>query len=82
MELFSYIGQSTKKVPSSTGKTGYELGVNDDQIMSWTPIRTHPNAITENAKIPASANAISSGPITIQEGYEVTIEEGATWTIV
>jgi len=50
-------------------------------------IRTNRNYINENINLGPSAgetfaNGMSSGPITIQNGFTVTIETGANWSIV
>lgn len=39
-------------------------------------------AITENVTIPGDVNALSAGPIEIGDGFTVTINDGATWTVV
>lgn len=39
-------------------------------------------SIAENVTIGATQNALSAGPITIADGYTVTINDGGTWTIV
>ena len=38
--------------------------------------------INENITIPAAYNAMSAGPISIGDGFMVTIEDGATWIIL
>lgn len=38
--------------------------------------------VTANYTIPATKNAMSAGPITIDSGVTVTVSSGATWTIV
>lgn len=38
--------------------------------------------IAENITIPATSNGLSAGPITINNGFTVTITTGGTWTIV
>lgn len=38
--------------------------------------------ITANVTITANNNAMSAGPITINDGVEVTIPEGSEWTVV
>ena len=38
-------------------------------------------SIAENITIPATANAYSCGPITINTNYTVTIETGGTWVV-
>ena len=43
-------------------------------------IRTNALTISENITIPASSNGMSAGPITIADGYTVTVS--GTWSIV
>ena len=43
-------------------------------------IRTNANTISENITIPANTNGMSAGPITIADGYTVTVN--GTWSIV
>jgi hypothetical protein len=38
--------------------------------------------VTANYTIPATKNAMSAGPITIDTGVSVTVSTGAVWTIV
>lgn len=38
--------------------------------------------ISANYTIPTNKNAISAGPITIADGVEVTVSDGADWVIV
>lgn len=38
--------------------------------------------VTEDLTIPAGSNGLSAGPITVDDGYSVTIADGATWTII
>lgn len=45
-------------------------------------IYQHPNEITEDVAIPAGIYGLSAGPITIASGITVTVESGATWTVV
>ena len=52
-------------------------------------IRTNPNTISENITVGPTANndakftnGMSAGPITIGNGYTVTIETGASWSVV
>lgn len=37
--------------------------------------------ISENITIPAAYNTMSAGPVTIEDGYTVTLEDGAVWII-
>ena len=43
-------------------------------------IRTNALTISENITIPSTSNGMSAGPITIADGYTVTVN--GTWSIV
>ncbi len=45
-------------------------------------IRTNAITIDEDITMPANTNGTTAGPITISDGYTVTIEDGSTWTIL
>lgn len=38
--------------------------------------------VTGNYAIPVGKNALTAGPITVNDGVEVTIPDGSTWTVV
>jgi len=61
------------KINSSVALGGPSLG--DASI-----IRTNALTISENITIPATSNGMSAGPITIADGYTVTLN--GTWSIV
>lgn len=42
----------------------------------------HDKTVTEDFTIPSDQNALSAGPLDIDVGVEITIEDGATWTVV
>ena len=49
-------------------------------------IRTNPNTISENITVGPTAgsefaNGMSAGPITIANGYTITIENGGAWSV-
>ena len=49
-------------------------------------IRTNPNTISENITVGPTAgsefaNGMSAGPITIANGYTITIESGGAWSV-
>ena len=49
-------------------------------------IRTNPNTISENITVGPTAgsefaNGMSAGPLTIANGYTVTIENGGAWSV-
>merc|ERR1711981_1505936 len=67
---------------ASVGGGGPSIGEN-------SIIRTNGPTISENLSVGPTANAgaeftngFSAGPITIGNGYTVTIENGATWNIL
>jgi len=83
MNAQSYLGQNPNEIPQNRiNKEHHELAVDTSGHMAWVPLRIHPNTITENTTIPSTANAISTGPITIADGVTITVESGATWTVV
>ena len=43
-------------------------------------IRTNAQTISENITIPSTSNGMSAGPITIADGYTVTVN--ANWSVV
>ena len=49
-------------------------------VDSYGVIKTNRTTISENVTIPADTNGLSSGPITISEGNEVTVN--GEWVIV
>ena len=60
------------------------LKANGDEqwIDTYGIIKTNRNNIAEDITIPGDTNAVSAGPITINNGNTVTISEGAFWSIV
>ena len=46
------------------------------------PIIENGANITSNVTITANNNAMSAGPITIDDGVEVTVPAGSEWTVV
>lgn len=63
-------------------------------VVSFTTFETHDNPIkqgmfietsktlTSNYTITTGKNAMSAGPITIDDNAQVTVPDGSTWTIV
>lgn len=58
------------------------ISANGDKqwLDSYGVIKTNRETIAENITIPDGTNGLSSGPITIQSGYEVTVN--GEWVIV
>ena len=61
------------KINSSVALGGPSLG-------TASIIRTNALTISENITIPSTSNGMSAGPITIADGYTVTVN--GTWSIV
>tara|TARA_B100000214_G_C23865714_1_gene580160 strand:+ start:584 stop:820 length:237 start_codon:yes stop_codon:yes gene_type:complete len=49
-------------------------------IDTFGVIKTNRDTISENVTIPADTNGLSSGPITIADGYTITVN--GEWAIV
>lgn len=45
-------------------------------------IREHPRTVTSNITIDSAHNAMAAGPLTIDSGYSITINDSATLVIV
>jgi hypothetical protein len=58
---------------ASTGATGS----NGDEVFFQND-----KTVTSNYIIPSNINAMSAGPVTIDTGVTVEIQDGAVWTIV
>jgi hypothetical protein len=44
--------------------------------------KSNRNTIAENVTIPTNTNCMTAGPITINNGNTITIQDGAAWSIV
>ena len=54
------------------------------QFLGTAAIKTiayNAQTVSEDITVPATANAYSCGPITINDGYTVTIEDGGLWQV-
>jgi hypothetical protein len=40
------------------------------------------NTISQNVTIPQNTNCMTAGPITINNGNTIVIEDGASWSVV
>mgnify|MGYP000057577837 CR=1 FL=1 len=61
------------------GKTPY---VDTQATEMQSPIIQMNQNVTADHTIPATRNALSAGPVTIDSGKTVTVSSGAVWTIV
>ena len=71
-------------IDSTTPSTEFKdtITANGDKqwVDSYGVIKTNRTTISEDVTIPADTNGLSSGPIVIAEGNEVTVN--AEWVIV
>ena len=51
-------------------------------IDTYGTFKTNRNFVDENITVPAGYNAMSAGPITINNNIVITIADGAAWTVV
>jgi len=79
-------------LPSQGGNNGKFL-TTDGSVASWATLNTDSNTTTKglyennatisaNYSITSGNNAISAGPITIADGFTVTVPSGSVWSIV
>jgi len=76
------------KADDGTGSAGWaSISGGGPSLGSDSIIRTNPTTISENITIGPTAgsefaNGMSAGPITIANGYTVTIESNGSWSVV
>ena len=64
-----------------SGTSGEKL-VGNPAVDAQGIIRYNPQTISETVTIPNNVNAFSAGPLTIGDGYTITIGTGSNWTII
>ena len=75
------------KADDGTGSAGWSpISGGGPSLGSDSVIRTNPNTISENITVGPTAgsefaNGMSAGPLTIANGYTVTIENGGAWSV-
>lgn len=88
-------GTWTLKLPTTAGSTGQALTTDGSGNASWSTITggatgggsdaifwNNGQTVTTNYTVPASTNAGSFGPITINSGVTVTVSSGSNWTVI
>ena len=76
------------KADDGTGSAGWSpVAGGGPSLGTDSIIRTNPTTISENITVGPSAgnefaNGMSAGPITIGDGYTVTVESGGSWSVV
>ena len=75
------------KADDGTGSAGWSpISGGGPSLGSDSVIRTNPNTISENITVGPTAgtefaNGMSAGPMTIANGYTITIESGGAWSV-
>jgi hypothetical protein len=88
-------GTWTLKLPTSAGSSGQALTTDGSGNATWTTITggatgggsdaifwNNGQTVTTNYTVPATTNAGTFGPITIDSGVTVTVSSGSNWTVV
>ena len=65
-----------RSTPSSTGWSGATGGLSDQVFFE------NDKVVTTIYTITTGKNAMSAGPITVNDGVTVTVPSGSSWTIV
>lgn len=68
---------STGALASSTDSADTLILVGIDGV-----IREHPRRVTSNITVDSAYNAMAAGPLTIDSGFSITINDSATLVIV
>jgi hypothetical protein len=67
---------------AASGTAGEVLATGGVRLTSACPFVYTATTISANVTIPSNFNAMSAGPITINDGITVTVPDGSVWTIV
>ena len=80
----SNTGINIENTTLTSGANPSVLYANGDRqwLDSYGVFKTNRNTISENITIPANTNAMTAGPITINNGVTITISNGGAWSIV
>ncbi len=71
------------EVGGTVGMTGILHANGDKQWLdTYGVFKANRNTISENVTIPTNTNAMTAGPVTINNTYTITIQDGASWSIV
>jgi hypothetical protein len=81
VNAFESVGTSDLEDGSVTAaKINSAVALGGPSLGTASIIRTNANTISENITIPANTNGGTFGPVTIADGYTVTLT--GTWSIV
>ena len=81
------VNDGSVNVSGSTFSSGVNTSVvyaNQDPqyVDTYGIFKTNRNIVNENITIPAATNAMSAGPLTINNGITITIPAGSSWSVV
>lgn len=74
--------ESQAVIAQNSANSAAESAILAAAELSSKPIIQNTNAITQNQTIPAGRNALSVGPIAINDGVTVTVAPGSRWRIL
>ena len=81
VNAFESVGTSDLEDGSVTAaKINSAVALGGPSLGTASILRTNANTISENITIPANTNGMTAGPVTIADGYTVTLT--GTWSIV
>lgn len=81
MQGLTYIGNDPSAVPSPSGKESQSLHVVGGK-MAWTNFKLNSAVVSENLTIVNGVNACLVGPVAIEDGFTVIVEDGAVLTVI
>ena len=81
------INDGSVNVSGSTFNSGVNTSVvyanaDPQYVDTYGIFKTNRNIVNENITIPAATNAMSAGPLTINNGITITIPAGSSWSVV
>jgi hypothetical protein len=70
-------------VTGTVGMTGILYANGDKQWLdTYGVFKANRNTISQDVTVPSNTNAMTAGPITINNGYTITIADGSSWSII
>ena len=83
----SQVNDGSVNVGGSTFSSGVNTSVvyanaDPQYIDTYGVFKTNRNSVNENITVPSATNAMSAGPLTINNGVVVVIPNGSSWSVV
>ena len=75
-------GQVLKVNSGATAPEWGEMVGGGPSLGTNSVIRTNAKTISENITFAGTENGMSAGPVTVANGFTVTVTAGSTWTVV